>query len=1167
MAIRKKRKSVFLWLVVSQLILYAVLCGTIDAEASTEFSGEGTVEKPYLIYSADDLLLLSELVNEEEREFRDQYFALANDIDMSGIEFTPIGKCGSGHYFWGCFDGNGYAIKNISIDIPDSNNGFFGELGGIVVNLIIDGGEINGNCCGTISSHAASSQARIMNCQIKNVIINAGRAGGVVDNFSGSVVNCLSVDCVLNGEVTYGAITSCMIGCDSHGNHYSAPSNSNPSATEIIFGGSQLIVFGKTDLDIITDTLNTNYRYYDKYSIPYLGICNIWSRIEGRIELSKTKQAELFMSNLSKLSGNGTITDPYLINNADDLCIFRDAVNSGYDFLGKYVRQNANIDLSEEIWTPIGQQGTGKYFCGIYDGNGHTIANITTISEGDNGFFGILDIGGTVANLGIENGLIRGTCCGGIVSGSISKYTMVVNCYNKADVFAVRAGGITDNFMGSIIGCWSDCILNGYAYGGISSYSVQNISWCKTSFRTLAPEDTMSGTIIDSEKRQRLSGIGIAQCIEEHNDKISKIKELSDVKVNLYMFSSEEGQLRFSDKQYTYGLKEWINDHTSLFVFLIILAIIVLCLIFKIGPQRFYTDDRRWWKRFVLILAPTFLFFYIFLVHSPIEFFIVNNSEFEFVFCDFAYKYIVLAILCSVVISMLIALSKSKLCDILACAIFGLDLDMYFQLNFLNGSLGLLDGTEKNVNITGNIINFILWIVIFTMPFVLFFVFKRYRSKVIMFVCGTLCFMQITSLVILIAQSPNSVFDRKSSHYYLSANDQFTISADKNIIIFAIDAYSNSYLDELFEAYPEVKGIIKDFTYYSNADCHYEGSVYSINYLASGTEWDPTISINKWCQTAWNNEKNDRFYSRLKEQGYIFNLYSTQLSGLSNDAQINAMGKVANLVEDECDFLLNNEMMFNLFMNASLYRVMPNIYKDKFEFTASKYQSAYIVISKDNKAIDYNMKLSNADFYKELKSKGLKTDDTKNYYILLHLDGVHGPYSVNENCESVSESTLLETERGCWRYIEEYINQLKELGVYDNTTIIITADHGKHHDYYDAQPIFFIKNANEEHDTFIETNAPISFSDIMPTVIYLAGGEYSDLGTTIFEHYENEMRERTLYIRMYDDELPDVPKRDSPTKSTLNCFYKYVYTGNIDDLREIGDKGPTEKISWTDSFY
>ena len=85
--------------------------------------------------------------------------------------------------------------------------------------------------------------------------------------------------------------------------------------------------------------------------------------------------------------------------------------------------------------------------------------------------------------------------------------------------------------------------------------------------------------------------------------------------------------------------------------------------------------------------------------------------------------------------------------------------------------------------------------------------------------------------------------------------------------------------------------------------------------------------------------------------------------------------------------------------------------------------------------------------------------------------------------------------------------------------------------------------------------------------MYFAGGEYSDLGTTIFEHEEGELRERTLYVRMYDESLPDVPKRNSPADSILNCFYKYVYTGTLADLRELGQNGPTEKVLWTDAFY
>ena len=37
---------------------------------------------------------------EEGKEYYDQYFALANDIDMSGIDFSPIGIFGKDHYFF-----------------------------------------------------------------------------------------------------------------------------------------------------------------------------------------------------------------------------------------------------------------------------------------------------------------------------------------------------------------------------------------------------------------------------------------------------------------------------------------------------------------------------------------------------------------------------------------------------------------------------------------------------------------------------------------------------------------------------------------------------------------------------------------------------------------------------------------------------------------------------------------------------------------------------------------------------------------------------------------------------------------------------------------------------------------------------------------------------------
>ena len=1167
-----KRKSNAISQMAITLLAVMVFCAVnssfafTNAGAATLFSGKGTADEPYLLCSADDLVKLSECVNGGEDTFEDQYLSLANDIDMSGISFIPIGVYGEEHYFSGTLDGNGYAIRNLSINIPGGNNGLFGMLDGTVVNLEVDGGTLSGANCGVISSHAAGSKARVLNCLTRNVTVNASRAGGIVDNFKGSVINCISYNCILNGSSSFGGIASYGISGDSYGNHYllSAIDTSINAEKKDVDGCSELTE--SDDRRAIAAQLNGNYRVHAVFPASDYGICNEWAADDSRgLDITATKQRDIFQTNIEKLSGTGTFKDPYIIQSADELCILRDAVNSGNDFYGKYVAQTADIDLSGELWTPIGQYGSEKYFYGSYDGRGHTLNHIKTLKSGNNGFFGML--GGTVANLGIESGTIRGHNCGGITSHAAVSSATIVNCYNKATVKCdSRSGGIADNFSGSIIGCWSDCGLKGKTPGGIASYRANAIEYCNTSFDIVVPEDTMTGEMTESLASVKLSGEKAGATIDVLNSNLEEVKRLSGVRLKLYPYVISDGEIRFADTPSSFDLWKWILNHTILAVTIILCVAVYLSLVFRAGSNR---DGRKWWMRFLLAFAPIFLFSYMFLIHSPVEFFISNNTEFEFVLGDFAYKYALLAIGLSVVISALAAFVRGIVCDVIACAAMGLDLCMYIQLNFLNGSLGLLDGNKKAVDIAGNYVNAGIWLLLFLLPFVLFFVLKKYRTRVIVMLCGALCVMQAASIASLLIQSPKSVFERETSQYYLSANDQFTVSADKNIIILVVDAYSNSYIGEFFENYPEVKDVVKDFTYYNNADCHYEVSEFSINYIVSGTEWDPSIKIDDWCETALDNERTNTFYARLAEKGYIFNLYSGQIGALSKTAKQDAVGKVANMLQIDCIFEVNDEIMFGLFTRASLYRFAPMLFKGALEFTAGDYSGAYKVLSKGKQGINTHLSgySDNEEFYNDLRTKRLKTDDNSNYYILQHLVGVHGPLKTNEKCETVEEATLLQTERGCWMYLEEYLNQMKELGVYDDATIIITADHGAHHNYYDGQPIFFMKSPHESHERYTETNAPISFTDIMPTVLYLAGAKYDDLGTTVYEHTEDEQRERTLFIRMHDEDLPDVPKRNSPTNSILNCFYKYVYTGDIEALRAEGKDGPTEKVPWTDSFY
>lgn len=203
------------------------------------------------------------------------------------------------------------------------------------------------------------------------------------------------------------------------------------------------------------------------------------------------------------LPGKGTKYDPYRIDSADALCRFRDNVNRGYSYYGAYVRQTADLDLSEiENWVPIGIFGSGNVFEGYYDGAGHTISNLTIRAPGENvGLFGVL--GGTVVNLGIPSGTIEGNCIGTVTSHAAHGGARILNCYSGVLLIGNRVGGMADNFTGGTI---RNCLFIGSfqspadnptpACGGIAGYSGDVVD-CFSTTADICSKD-FTGKVTDS---------------------------------------------------------------------------------------------------------------------------------------------------------------------------------------------------------------------------------------------------------------------------------------------------------------------------------------------------------------------------------------------------------------------------------------------------------------------------------------------------------------------------------------------------------------------------------------------------------------------------------------------------------------------------------------------
>ena len=164
------------------------------------------------------------------------------------------------------------------------------------------------------------------------------------------------------------------------------------------------------------------------------------------------------------------------ISTAEELKAFRDDVNSGNTYEGKYVylTDNITLDINEE-WEPIGLRITNnnddaenKPFKGIFNGNNHEINGIYINTENEaQGLFGFIR-NSKISNLTVgENNNING----GISTGGICGYvynSIIFSAINKADIYGNNSN---NSQVGGIAGLTNNnsIIINSCNYGNINS--------------------------------------------------------------------------------------------------------------------------------------------------------------------------------------------------------------------------------------------------------------------------------------------------------------------------------------------------------------------------------------------------------------------------------------------------------------------------------------------------------------------------------------------------------------------------------------------------------------------------------------------------------------------------------------------------------------------------
>ena len=497
------------------------------------------------IYSVEDLVAFSAMVN-SGKNFTSKTVHLMNNLDIendvsyanvntnqfndlnedgtvsttlkeeltTGKGFNPIGN--NTYKFAGTFEGNVHTLKSLYINRNSTDYvGLFGYSTGKIRGLKVTEAEITGN--EYVGIIAGRTEGRITSLIIKGNVNGyryLGLASGYVRSTtveaitSGNVSSTHNVqgeDSLTGGIVGYfytGSVRGTYLGgtvSTQGGNAYKAIGRyagsptikvavastvTAPSADEGIAakGGYTMNTADLDNIAIINATLDTyaggdndQDNYADGYYYDY--------DVNGKVTIFKISERPLNIT----MSGSGTSADPYLITNYDELR--QASYNLGNASSGKYYQLTADINLAGKKSVMIGNDSSK--FLGTFDGNGHTISNLTLAGHDYIGLFGYNE--GTIKGLrvidanvsghqyvGIITGRTDGKTTGLVIKGNVNGYRylgLASGYVRSTTVEAMVEGNVTsthnvqgeDSLTGGIVGYFYTGKVNGIYLGGTVS--------------------------------------------------------------------------------------------------------------------------------------------------------------------------------------------------------------------------------------------------------------------------------------------------------------------------------------------------------------------------------------------------------------------------------------------------------------------------------------------------------------------------------------------------------------------------------------------------------------------------------------------------------------------------------------------------------------------------
>lgn len=536
-----------------------------------------------------------------------------------------------------------------------------------------------------------------------------------------------------------------------------------------------------------------------------------------------------------------------------------------------------------------------------------------------------------------------------------------------------------------------------------------------------------------------------------------------------------------------------------------------------------------------LALSLTVFFF------GPFELYANNMAEFAFGIWDFLGIFIAVAIVLTAAIVLALIWLPKKAFNI-ACAVLALiALMVYVQGTFLTLGMTSVEGDGVDgatVSTLKLVINAVIWVLVIgggIAAVVIFFKKHTDTVRVVLTIAMvTVIGMQAVSFATL-AVTTEGVWgggadgeDNGELVEALTYKNLEKASTDANVVYFVIDRFSSSYVETAKKECPEVFEELEGFTYYDDMVSLYPRTFPSVTYMITGVENDFSRSRTDYFKYAWENSE---FIDTLKDNGYSINLYTADYYAYE-DSTPGGVAPFADNLSGETEIVVSDRAgLVGDMARLSLYRYLPFACRGLVGSVSSEdFQDDVQIVNKDASAYSTDMK----DAYDYLKAHPLTLSEGKNFSFI-HFQGTHLPNTYDRDFNEADEDERYSVADGMiqsFKIINLYIEQMKELGIYEDSTIIITGDHSSigsdsKDPYYAHLTALFVKPCGVGEGEIKVSSAPVAQEDIHATILDSEGLENTlDYGASVLDMDGNTERERRYHFQRYikDDGTYEVVK-------------------------------------------